>query len=197
MSFTALAKSFSRTEIFPIPVNTVLHWLRSNTDHKDIRLHPVVRDHKSFRGGFRRFSVSRVAYDTDPDIVSQIFYGEDLPENWKRLVIVKEALHIFDPTGECVDTPEKLRRLIPSIISREVQASPIFHPAMNDNLGVFRALSVLIPTTARVRFRAALDKGTLTIEEISKVVDLPDSYVDIWLRFGEEFETFMFSNGNN
>ena len=92
--------------------------IRENTDHNDIRLHPVERTHRAFRGAFRRIAVRRGnMYSHDPDIVTQVLYGEIKVPDWKRLVIVKEALHVFDPEGNQINTPDAVRRLIPAVIS--------------------------------------------------------------------------------
>ena len=46
---------------------------------------------------FRRLSYpTGNAYSHEYEIVCQILYGKDLSEDWKRLVIIKEALHKAD-----------------------------------------------------------------------------------------------------
>ena len=135
MTFKALAASFSGIQTLPISVNSVLSWIRQNTDFKKIELHGVNRDTKAFRGAFRRteINIGRLgSYNNNPDdieIFVEILYGQDLDDDWKRLVIVKEALHVFDGNRECANTPEKLRQLIPQIISPELKGAP-FVPAV-------------------------------------------------------------------
>lgn len=188
MSYTALVRAFSKVEELPIPVDEILRWIRDNTDHKDIRLHPVERHKKAFRGAFRRFAVPNgKMYDHDFDIVTQVLYGEDLPEDWKRLVIVKEALHVFDPQDQQVNTPEGLRKLIPGVITPELRSAP-FAPAVQDYLGAYRALAVLLPRAARRKLTAAMGDGKRTSSEIASYAKLPDHYVGIWLDIGEEVE---------
>ena len=135
MTFRTLAEAFSEEQILPIEVNSVLNWIKQNTDHKEITLHGVERDNKAYRGAFRRKSIpSGMPYSHNYEIITQILYGIDIPDEWKRLVIVKEALHVFDPEGSCVVTPESLKQLIPAIISRELGAP--FIPAMRSFWGV-------------------------------------------------------------
>ncbi|MHA4733245.1 hypothetical protein [Ensifer adhaerens] len=185
MTFKALADSFSEDETLPVRVDVILDWIRANTDHQDITLHGVTRSNRAFRGGFRRRSIPKgMMYGGDHDIITEIFYGDDLSEDWKRLVIVKEALHVFDGTAECVDTPDKLRLLIPSIISNDLRNT--FLPAMNDQLGAFRAMVILIPEAARVKLAAAVEAGTRTVEEVANYTQLPTSYVDLWIRYGHQ-----------
>ena len=148
MSYAALVRAFATTQNLPIPVDEVLQWIRTNTDHKDIRLYPVERTHRAFRGAFRRIAVpAGPMYSHDYDIITQILYGADLPTDWKRLVIVKEALHVFDPEDHHVNTPEAVRRLIPAVITPELKGKP-FAPAVDDYLGAYKAMAVLAPRRA-------------------------------------------------
>ncbi len=195
MSYAALVEYFAKIEDLPIPVNAVLDRIRSTTDHKDIRLFPVERHNKAFRGAFRRLAYPiGKTYSHEYEIVCQVLYGRDLPDEWKRLVIVKEALHVFDPEGNRVDTPEKVRKLIPQVITPDLRDAP-FGSAIDDYLGVFRAMAVLLPRHARTKLKAAADAGTRTSTEIADYVKLPDYYVDIWLEHGAEAEPQLLNRG--
>jgi hypothetical protein len=133
-------------------------------------------------------------YSHDPDIVTQVLYGEDLPPDWKRLVIVKEALHVFDPAGNQINTPDGVRKLIPAVISPELKRTAAFAPAVDDFLGAYKAMAVLLPRAARLKLAAAAseDEGgapaVRTSSEIAQYAALPDYYVDIWLRVGNTAE---------
>lgn len=189
MSYVALVKAFEQVENLPLPVDKVLDWIRANTDHKDIRLHPVGRKKKAFRGAFRRIGIpSGNMYSGEYDIHCQILYGEDLPSEWKRLVICKEAMHVFDGGGGQVDSGEALRKLIPAVILNELKGAP-FLPAVNDHMGAFKALAVLMPRAARRKLKAAGEKRSTV--EIARFVQLPDFYVDIWLQMGDELERLL------
>jgi hypothetical protein len=186
MSYRGLAQHFASIEDLPIPVDDIIRWIVNNTIHKNITLHAVNRDSKSFRGAFHRTSMpSTVPYNLDPEVLYRITYAADLSDDWKRLVIVKEVLHVFDRQSERVNTAEQVRRLIPSVILPEMRGSS-FAPAINDQLGAFRALVVLIPENARRKLKTAFVEGRRSIEEIAHYCGVPDSYVDIWLRSGEE-----------
>jgi hypothetical protein len=169
-------------------VDDVLRWIRQHTDHNDLRLHAVGRNSKAFRGAFRRIGIPKGApYSHEYDLICQIIYGRDLPDDWKRLVIVKEALHVFDPDGSQVNTPDGVRQLIRSVITPELKA-PIFAPAINDYLGPYRAMAVLLPRAARRKLAKAVVDGSRTTTEIATYPHLPDYYVGIWLDIGEEAE---------
>jgi hypothetical protein len=194
MTFKALVDHFASTTSFPIHVDSVLDWIRAHTDHKNIRLFPVDRKGKSFRGAFRRreINVSNQPYGVDTEIQVDIVFGEDLSDQWKRLVIVKEAIHVFDNGTVCIDSAEKLRKLIPGIVSDDLQR--ILSPyAFNDHLGVFRAMAILVPQNAREKLKESLDTGERNISEISEAVGLPDHYVDMWLKYGDQLDKSIFN----
>jgi hypothetical protein len=187
MSYSALVRAFSKIEELPVRVEAVLAWIRDHTDHKDIRLHAVKRNSTAFRGAFRRIGIPKgKAYSHEYDLICQVLYGEDLPTDWKRLVIVKEALHVFDPDGHHINTPEGVGKLIRAVISPELRQP--FAPAVDDYLGPYRAMAVLLPRAARRKLKQAHDEGKRTTTEIANYAQLPDFYVDIWLDIGEEAE---------
>jgi hypothetical protein len=194
MTYIALVKAFALTEDMPVPVDAVLDWIRAHTDHKDIRLHAVGRKKKAFRGAFRRIAIPCGGmYSGDYEIITQILYGDDLPDDWKRLVICKEAMHVFDASGEQVGTADSVRKLIPAMILTELKGAP-FLPALNDHLGAFRALAVLMPKQTRVKFKAAEEKRSTA--EISRFVKLPEVYVETWLQYGDELEKILLPKRN-
>jgi hypothetical protein len=193
MTFVALVDSFAAQEEMPILIDSVIGWIRARTDHKIINLHPVHRDKKAFRGACRRTAIPSVGappYSQEYDIITEILFGNDLPEEWKRLVICKELLHVFDPPGEQVRTSESVKTLIMSVIAPEIKGAP-FLPAMNDHLGAFRAMTILMPRATRLKIQPAYESGARSISEISSFVRLPEHYVDIWIRHGEQFESFL------
>lgn len=188
MSYAALVSDFANRDAFPISINEILQWIQTRTDHKIIRLHPVSREHKSFRGAFRRRAVSTGGvYSDNFEIVVDIAFGAELPRPMQRLVICKEALHVFDAVGARVDTEEKVRSLIPAMNAPGDYPPDL--PFLMDKLGVYRALAVLVPTKARKRLAQNVEDGTRTVEEVATHLALPPYEVDSWLRLGDTFET--------
>lgn len=192
MTLRALVDSFSSVRELPVPVDDVLAWIRANTDHKIITLHGVERSSRAYRGAFRRRSIPIGGlYGAECEIHTDILYGSDLPEEWKRLVIVKEAIHVFDGPTACVTTPASLEKLIPAMISPEVSHLP--ETALNDHFGVYRAMSVLMPAAVRHSLSESVENSSRSVDEIARYARLPDNYVDIWLRYGDQFERAMFT----
>lgn len=56
-------------------------------------------------------------------------------------------------------------------------------------MGAFRALAVLIPRVARLKLVEAEEKRSTA--EIARFVQIPEFYVDIWLRHGDELEKIL------
>ncbi|WP_156771464.1 hypothetical protein [Labrys sp. WJW] len=188
MTLRALVDSFSTEENLPISVDSVLSWIKDNTDHKIISLHEVKRSSPAYRGAFRRTAVPIGGmYSGEFEIYTDILYGADLSMDWKRLVIVKEALHVFDDAGACVRSSEQLMALVPAVLSAEIRSLPDFPAAaLNDRLGVFKAMAVLVPEGARAKLARSVEEGSRTVDEVATYLRLPPVHVDLWLRFGEE-----------
>jgi len=74
------------------------------------------------------------------------------------------------------------------VILTELKGAP-FLPALNDHLGAFRALAVLMPKQTRIKFKAAEEKRSTA--EIARFVKLPEVYVETWLQFGDELEKIL------
>jgi DNA-directed RNA polymerase specialized sigma24 family protein len=182
MSYKALVESFCKVDSFPVDYTDVIKWIRDNTDHKNVNLYGVTREKKAYRGAFRRRAIPQGVYGADPDIVVDILYGIDLPREWKNLVITKECLHVFDPNTMQVNTPEDVEKLIPAVIHAELKKTLL--PALADNFGVYRALMVLLPPPSRDKLFKAVEDGQKTISEIAQYVDVPEEYVDVWLKYG-------------
>jgi hypothetical protein len=106
------------------------------------------------------------------------------------LVIVKEALHVFDSNKACVSTPDDLRQLIPAIISNELHNAP-FLPAINDRFGAYKAMAVLMPREARQKLGEAIESGSRTVQEVAHFVKLPEAYVDMWIRLGVQIDPLL------
>lgn len=166
----------------------VLDWIRKNTDHKTIDLHEVERHRKSYRGGFKRIAIPIGMYSGEVEIITKIFYGHDLSEDWKRLVIVKEALHVFDGANECVNDEASLRQLIPSVVANDSAFTQHSMPALADKFGPYRALCILIPKQQRELLKEAVESNKRSVSEVADFVGLPVGYVDIWLRYGDTLE---------
>ena len=191
MTYAALVEHFSNIESLPIPIDEVINWVRNRTEHKRIKLHAVDREHKAFRGAFRRTVMpSLLPYNTDPEILNRIFYGGDLSEEWKRLVITKELLHVFDSDKETINSREAVMKLIPAIIFPEVKH---FQDAAisNDRVGPLKAMNILLPETARQKLQIALESGTRHSSDIAHYCKLPQPWVEIWLKEGAKLSKIL------
>src|ERR1700741_1874083 len=122
-------------------------------------------------------------YSQEFDIVTQILFGQDLPLEWKRLIIVKKALHVFDTHQ--VDTPDDVRKLIPAVIPPELKSTTWFGAAVDDYFGLTRQWPFCSQRPHKQSFAQQQWKnGTRTSTEIADFVQLPDYYVGMWLEGG-------------
>jgi hypothetical protein len=191
MSYIDLLNHFSNVELLPIPIDDIIDWIRQNTEHENIKLHAVSRENKAFRGAFRRTAMPSLrAYDSNPEVLNCVIFGKDLPEDWQRLVITKELLHIFDNENESVKTKADVEALIPAIIFsdiRQLQAAPI----LNDKIGPLKAMRILMPDAARNKLEKAFSEGRRTSADIAHYVKLPLPYVELWLTRGESISKLL------
>ena len=83
---------------------------------------------------------------------------------------------------------------IPAVISPELRRTQAFAPAVDDFLGAYKAMAVLLPRAARVKLAAAANeeeggpRAVRTSSEIAQYAALPDFYVDLWLSVAETAE---------
>jgi len=190
MSYAGLVSHLSGCNEFPIPVDSILGWIKQSTDFKTIRFHEVARGNKAFQGAFRCRAVPNGRpYSDDWDLVVDILYGADLHPFMKRLVICKELLHVFDPPKAHVNDEDKVKRLIPAVNFPELAIMDL--PYIIDTYGVYRALNVLIPQHARDRLASAIESGQRTVAEAANHLELPTPWVDMWLRRGPGIEAII------
>jgi hypothetical protein len=70
-------------------------------------------------------------------------------------------------------------------------SSTAFAPAVDDYLGAYKAMAVLLPKNARRKLRAAAEEDKRTSGEIANFAKLPAHYVDIWLNVADEVENSL------
>lgn len=115
-----------------------------------------------------------------------IHYAKSLPNDWARLVCVKELIHLCDPIEATVMTEAGLDRLINKIVlPPAMQSAEDGDGVWNDRTGIMHALAVLFPWACRELLMTPFKEGKLSIDEIAKLVDIPVEYAavvmdDIW-----------------
>ncbi|MDE0418282.1 MAG: hypothetical protein OXI95_15290 [bacterium] len=113
-------------------------------------------------------------------IVARIIYSRQISDDkWIRLVCCKELLHILDREEETASTVEEVSHLIDHITVPFEAGFP--QPSMADHLGMIRALRILMPRDALHYLRIQLSEKNTTAEEISRIAEVPLSFVQLSL----------------
>jgi hypothetical protein len=178
MTCAALLRFTNSLTAFPIAIDTIIDWIKHHTAQDEIDLITVPIDRLKVSGVFRQFTYQTVPY-AEAKFVTQVIYPNGLTPEMERLVVCKELLHIFDKPSERVSTSEDVDALINGIIL-QILGSRGQSAILNDMLGPFLAVAVLIPPSARKKLKAAREAGTHSADEIAEFVGLPIQYVDAW-----------------
>ena len=128
--------------------------------------------------GFVRVSRWRPIYG-DMGLHAEIFYSSALDENWRRLVVCKEMLHLRDKAAELAQSRADVIDLIRGI--RVPLSIAMNLPTFSDHVGLIRALRLLIPRDALLVLREHSESGRITSEVVAKLARVPDIYTEFML----------------
>ncbi len=169
----------------------------------EIRFHFVKMDPEKIRGMLHRYTKHNSAYG-DPVLCSEIIISEDMGhENkyWQRLVAVKELVHIIDSPEMRADHQTEVDTLIknfsipPEIRNNKNSGTIKTKPYLNDRMGIFIALAILVPAECRKILRS-LYNVSLSSLEIADIAKIPERYISIVMdeEFDQIVETFISLN---
>jgi hypothetical protein len=184
---TKLLDHFDSYESLHIEVNSVRDQLIDLGVQDEIRFHFVDIKSEILRGLIYRYSKHRVPYG-DPILCSEICIAKSLPNEWRRLVAVKELLHITDTPNEAADSEQEVDKLIermslPFEVMEETRVST------NDKLHLLPALSILVPKACREILREQFARNHITRADIANMAQIPERYVRIVI--DDWFESFI------
>ncbi len=184
-----------------IDVNDVRDQLIDMGVQDEIRFHLVKMDAARIRGIVYRYIKHAAAYG-NPIFCSEIIIANDMGEEdeyWKRLVAVKELLHVAD----CVNLRAESQDAV-NVLFKNFSLPPELRGAlhsgvkntrsyMNDRLRIYLALAILIPESCRDPLRQMYAAGKLSSREIADLARIPVRYVPVVMRdsFEESIETFI------
>ena len=150
----------------------------------EIYFHFVDINENRVRGFLQRVGTSSGVY-AGSTFRSDIYIAKSLGEAWRRVVAVKELLHIIDTeeftasSHNAVDS--LLKNMAVPLEVREYGAS-----YFNDRIRLISAIAILVPFKCRKRLRECIAEGILTIAEVQLLTKIPSRFVPYILR--EEFE---------
>lgn len=155
------------------------HILETGHVSKIIRV-PVTQKHFLVHGGFHKYrDISPYAHG---ETIALIGYPEDASEGLRRVIQVKEMLHVLDPDEATSPTISKVNELIDDLMVEETKrAMGIGLPAQYDHKGLLHALAILLPRDSLDILRPLYKRGGCTTREIAEWAVLPERMVQVTL----------------
>jgi hypothetical protein len=119
-------------------------------------------------------------------LVSNIYFNDQLPEAWVRLVCCKEMLHVFDSDSDTSSTRKEVESLITGLTSGATLREQV------EKLGAeignqFVALVVLVPLDLLVPYEVRYRRGEMSDSDVAAAFGVPDLFVK--LLFDNSFKT--------
>ena len=184
MSIKTLFDHFDNKTSLYIDVNEVKRKIIECGFESEIYFHFVNINEARVRGYLRRTGMAGGPY-TESSFRSDIYIARTLDQAWRRVVAVKELLHIIDTEEYTAASHETVDALLenmalPSEV-RKYQAS-----YLNDRIRLISAIAILVPVKCRAMLRECKARGIYTNAEIQLLTKIPSRFVPYILE--EEFE---------
>ncbi|MBN4053557.1 hypothetical protein JYT97_01575 [Haliea sp. AH-315-K21] len=121
--------------------------------------------------------------------VNIIFFARDEGNNkcWQRLVIMKEAMHLFDNALESASTSEDFNYLLDDIVMGA--PGPKSAGMRSEGIAFWRALSLFLPEEERSSISQRRANGELSDEEIAERVKMPLQHAP--QLFGPHYKAYL------
>ena len=175
----SIIEDFAQNTIVPIEINSIVDYLLKKGFVGRITLHKEDVD-PSDLAGFLLFREVKVPYGTLD--VADITYSSRLPDDWTRLVLAKELVHIVDTAACKVSTKDAVSKLIDTMIlphAASLELAKVDNKYMSDKTGILTGLTLLAPMSARNKLKQLYDDGTLSISDISELLKVPRGYAHL------------------
>ncbi len=201
MLVSRLLDHFDTYTLLHVDVNAVRDQLVEMGIQDEIRFHFVRMDAQKIRGIIYRYTRHAAPY-SDPIYCSEIIIANDMgdeDEYWKRLVAVKEMLHVADCVKISAETQDAVGILFKNFSLPPELRNDLHNGAkntksyLNDRIRIFLALAILIPAGCRAPIRILFQNKTLSEKEIADIAKIPERYVSVVMdeNFDESITTFL------
>ena len=177
MTVHELISYFAGAEEIPIKIYDVKDWMIHNAQLVD---HVFVIESdidKNILYGMYTHKIESSESLGENQRICEIYWARELNYCWKRFVLCKELMHLFDGDEARVsniDTAETLIFDLTSPFNPERQYSQVWTA---DQFAVLKALLVLTPEHAITQLRAEYRSGELTEYEVALKLRIPEYFV--------------------
>jgi hypothetical protein len=132
------------------------------------------------RGLLYRYTRHDVPYG-DPVFCSEICLAKSLPYEWRRIVAVKELLHITDTEAETAESEAAVEKLVVRLAMPNDVREEDTRSSLNDRTHIIPALAVLVPKECRTLLRRMVEGQKITLPEAAKMARIPERYIEFVL----------------
>jgi hypothetical protein len=112
-------------------------------------------------------------------ILSRDMCKGHLGDHWRRFVVTKELMHVFDLPDEKADTPDKFDKQVERFGDPSADTSPQFRAEVK---AYWRALMVLCSEVDRKKYKKQLANSSMSLDVIASALHLPAKHVRDLLR---------------
>lgn len=188
MKLLKILEHFEGRTRVPISVEEVRAQVEVLSPVDRVRFVRVHADEGLYHGHFERYRYRPAPYEQEIECCD-IHYADSLSDAQTRLTVVKELLHLLDIEPWRIHTEAEVRHLIGRIVlSPDLQsiewAAADGPKVVWDRLNGVVAAAVLFPFAARSLVEPKYQEGTLGLEEISALLQLPVDYAQLILSEG-------------
>ncbi len=167
----------------------VVAYLKKAQIKDEVNFVGVEMNSEVLRGSILHFIIPAAGYG-EPTFCADIYYDKSQTSDWKRLVCCKELLHLLDPDTNKVKSKADFVRQVERIVLPPEFQEPVADGAkvLSDRVATYLAVAILFPWQARQLLLPPYVDGKLTLEDISRIADIPERYVALVL--SDEWDTF-------
>lgn len=178
-----LVQRISERRELPIEVEDIRQAIIETGVVQRIKIIPWNMDPDELQGVFYQYEYIPAPY-AQPELLTTICYSDQMELPWQRVVCCKEMIHIFDDEIGKTDTAEDVDGLLEKILgplSTEDYGIVDFQATL-DKLALYQCLALLFPAAARQDALTAIERGTETVNSVSKQANLPTSLTALILQ---------------
>ncbi|WP_375782952.1 hypothetical protein ACE10Z_23850 [Bradyrhizobium sp. Pha-3] len=174
-----LINEFAARTTLPVEVEHVVDYLRQQGIKDEIHFWDADMDTQVLKGAIVHWEYQANGWTYK---VADIYTARTLTPEEKRMVQVKELLHILDPRIDRASTPEEVQELIKRMVLpvQEISdwSTPAGAHARNDHSGLLYALAVLFPIAVRELLSGPYAAKNIDTAKIAEIAALPYGFVD-------------------
>jgi hypothetical protein len=177
---------FSGFTVLPIDPDDVADQIKSYGVKDEIEFVGVTLDVRIIRGALHHY-VHHPAVYAEPVICAAIYIDRSQPREWRRLVAIKELLHLLDESTSQTATAGDCEKLLDDLVNIKDAASEFDVSALQawqDLLMLYYAMAVAFPENARDILFEDYKAGHISLQDIQSRVDLPMQAVELVMSEG-------------